>query len=296
MIKSECCTTFNSQLEKILGESNIVKNISSPNDKNINKNYSIKANVMKIYSSKIDEELVGVIIEYNINIVEIHNKLSHNIDNLPSNVNVLILHNCSESQLYDLPSSITHLYFVNLLGELNCLSSGVKVIDFGNKFDSNIKNLPYTVEEIILGNEFNQSVDYLPLNLKIIKFGEKFNRDISNLPLTLERIIFGKNFNQDISNLPNSIKYIQFDWVCDFSHQIFRLPNNLEEIYFNNSFSNDICEIPAGVKKILLGANFSKPINLPDGLEKIKVCSKYKYLNLINYMSRNKHIIKELYF
>lgn len=287
---------LNSQLEKILGPSNIVKNISLPNNKNINKDYSIKANTMKIYSSKIDEELVGVIIENNINIVEIHKKLSHNIDNLPSNVNVLILYDCVESQLYDLPSSITHLYFVYLLGELNCLSSGVRVIDFGNNFNSKIKNLPSTVEEIILGNEFNQSVDYLPINLKIIKFGEKFNQDISNLPFGLERIIFGKDFNQDISNLPNSIKFIQFDWSGCFSHQIFRFPNNLEEIYFNNSFSNSNIEFPSGVKKILLGTNFSKPINLPSKLEKIKLCSKYKYLTLINSLSINSNVVIELYF
>lgn len=67
-------------------------------------------------------------------------KISHNIDNLPSNVNLLILYDCVESQLYDLPSSITHLYFVSLIGELNCLSSGVKVIYFENKFNSKIKN------------------------------------------------------------------------------------------------------------------------------------------------------------
>jgi len=286
----------NAQLEKILGKSNIFKNILKSSNENINKDYLIKANTIKIYSSKIDEELVIIIIEYNINIVEIHKKISHNIDNLPSNVNVLILYDCEESQLYDLPNSITHLYFVNLIGELNCLSSGVRVIDFGNKFNYKIKNLPSTVEEIILGNEFNQSIDYLPINLKIIKFGEKFNQDVNNLPTGLERIIFGKDFNQDISNLPNSIKYIQFDWVGDFSQHIFKFPNNLEEIYFNNSFSKSICEFPLGIKKILLGTSFSKPINLPNSLEKIKFCSRYKYLTLINSMLVNKNIIKELYF
>jgi hypothetical protein len=122
---------------------------------------------MKIYSSKIDEELIGLIIEHYINIVDIHIKISHNINNLPSNVNVLILYDCVESQLYNIAGSITHLYFVSLIGELNCLSSGVKVIDFGNKFNSKNKNLPSTVEEIILGIEFNQSIDYMPINLKI---------------------------------------------------------------------------------------------------------------------------------
>ncbi len=77
---------LNFKLENILGQSNIVKNISSDNNNNkqTNKDYLIKANTIKIYSSKIDEALIGLIIEHNINIVEIHKKISHNIDNLPS--------------------------------------------------------------------------------------------------------------------------------------------------------------------------------------------------------------------
>lgn len=112
----------------------------------------------------------------------------------------------------------------------------------------------------------------------------------------MERIIFGKDFNQCIDNLPDSIKYIGFDWVGIFFLPIFKLPVCLEEIYFNNSFSNDMCELPKGVKKILLGTNFAKPIVLPDKLEKIKLSSKYRYLNLINSMLENKNVIKELYF
>lgn len=67
---------LNSQLEKILGNSNIVKNISlhNNNNKQTNKDYLIKANTIKIYSSKIDEELVSLIIENDINIDEIHKK------------------------------------------------------------------------------------------------------------------------------------------------------------------------------------------------------------------------------
>ena len=100
---------------------------------------------------------------------------------------------------------------------------------------------------------------------------------------------------RSIDNLQNSIKYIGFDWVGIFSHPIYKLPHNLEELYFNNSFCNDICEIPFGLKKILLGTYFNRMINIPSGLEKIKLCSKYKYLKLMNLML-NKDISKELYF
>lgn len=48
---------------------------------------------------------------------------------------MLILYNSIPVQLNDLPNSITHLYFVNFIGELNCLATGIKVIDFGNYFN-----------------------------------------------------------------------------------------------------------------------------------------------------------------
>lgn len=290
--------SYDLQLEKILGQTNIYnkyKNTSKCNNRDKNKNFSILAKTMKIYSNKIDETICGAIIEYDINTIEILNKLSHPIDNLPNNVSVLIIHNCVGTHLNDLPNSITYIYFVNYTGELNCLSNGVKVINFGNKFNSCIMNLPTSVEEIITGNSFNKSVDYLPSNLKSIKFGNSFNQHVNDLLPGLEMIIFGHDFNQDISNLPNSVKYIHFDWSGQFSQPIFKLPENLEELNFNSSFSNDVCELPDKIKKITLGTNFSKPINLPKELEKIKLYSKYKYIKLINSVAK-KNICIETYF
>ena len=288
---------LNINLQKILGESNIHNNDSSKKKmSNLNHSYLIQSNKMKIYKDMIDDELIHKMIEHDINIVEMYGKTLNSINNLPNNVNILILSNCNSTQLHDLPSSITHLYFLNLTGELNCLSNGVKVIYFGDTYNEQIKNLPNSVEEIILGSEFDKEVDYLPNNLKIIKFGSKFNQPINNLPSSLERIIFGTNFNHPIDNLPNSVLYIKFDWTGVFSFDIFRLPSNLEEIYFNNSFSNDICELPNGVKKILLGSSFSKPINLPMNLEKIELCSTYKYLRFIDSIIFNKNIIVKKYF
>lgn len=279
----------------MLINNNLINQHSDKSEISPNNKYSIKSNVLDFYGRIIDDSLINLIIEHNINTIRIHTKLSHSIDNLPNNISVLILDSCDSSQLYDLPNSITHLYFLHFTGELNCLSNGIKVIDFSNYFNNEIKNLPNSTEEIITGNEFNKSVDYLPNNLKIIKFGIKFNKSVDNLPFGLERIIFGIDFNQSIDNLPDSVNYIVFDWVCVFSQPIYKLPINLEEIYFNSSFSNDICELPEGLKKILLGTDFSKPIVLPNKLEKIKLCGKYKYLNIINKMTKNKNIIKELY-
>ena len=280
-------------LEKILGSTNIYK--KSQSEQYTHMNYSIKTNTMEFYGDTIDEKIIGIIIENDISKIIIHKQLLHSIDNLPNNVIILVLYRCNSSQLYDLPNSITHLYFVDLIGELNCLPSGIKLIDFGNNFDSKINILPISMEEIILGNKFNQMVNNLPPNLKSIKFGEKFNQMVDNLPSQLEIIIFGSSFNQSIDNLPNSIKYIEFNWVGIFSLPIHNLPNSLEEIKFNNSFCNEVCELPNGLKKILLGTNFSKPINAPYSLEKIKLCSKYKYLNLIRNMF-SENTIKELYF
>ena len=154
MQKNNELVNFN--LEKIFGPSNMFKNEIKNSKINQNDMYSINLNVLEFYGTKIDDNLINIIIQHNINTIKIHNQLSHSIDNLPNNINILILYKSDSSQLLDLPNSITHLYFVNLIGELNCLSNGVKVIDFGNYFNSELKYLTITTEEIILGNEFNK--------------------------------------------------------------------------------------------------------------------------------------------
>lgn len=283
-------------LTNILGQSNMIKNNKVNNNKNYlyTRDYVIELKCLKVYTDTISDEILKLIDEHEITKLELIKKINHPIDNLPNIITELVLHNAETSQLYDLPNSITNLYLVNFVGQLDCLCSTVKTIDFGSKFNSDVKNLPEKLEELKFGDAFNKSVDFLPECLKIIIFGESFNQNVNNLPNKLERIFFGKNFSQPIDKLPDSVVYISFNWIGKFNQPIFKLPEKLEELYFNNEFNNYICDLPSGLKKITLGSKFNKPIYINKRLEKIKLSRKYKYMNILN-LSLSGCAIKETY-
>ena len=110
----------NENLEKILGSSNIYTNKTNNTytnktnntytNKTNNTNYSITSNTMNIWSDKITDEMVNIMIQYNICVLKIYHYLTHSIDDLPNNITTLILFNVYSSQLNDLPNSFNGLF------------------------------------------------------------------------------------------------------------------------------------------------------------------------------------------
>lgn len=246
----------------------------------------------KPYDNYSKELVANLIIQHNITKLVLTNKILVQLNSIPNNITELVLHMDVPYNLDDLPNSLTHLYMYNYSKNLDCLCDGILTLRIGNKFNHPVCNLPSTLEELGLGNEFNHPVDTLPQNLKMLELGNKFNFPINNLPSMLQILILGENFNQSLDMLPNTITYISISWIGRFSHHIKKLPNMLESLHLNNSFANTLCDLSKSkLEEITLGNIFSNQINLPITIKKIKISSKYKYLNELKSKHKTNSII-----
>jgi hypothetical protein len=200
----------------------------------------------------------------------------------------------TENQLVNLieQNNITKLVLSGkILKPLDNLPNGLIELLIYPDFTYSLNDLPNSITHIYLVN-YSNTLNCLCGSVRVINLGNKFNNPINNLPSRLEEIVLGDLFNQPIGMLPENLNILKLG--KRFNQPVYRLPCGLEELYFNNSFSNQICELPNGLKKITLGTCFTKPICLPKSLEKIKLSSRYKYVNLLQKII-GWYVIKELY-
>lgn len=94
----------------------------------------------------------------------------------------------------------TIIFGSNFDDELNCwsikLPSSVKLIFFGNKFNSIIKTHIFfkSVEKIVFGNSFDKPFKCFLPQLKSIEFGKSFRQPIEFVAYKLEEIKFNNNY------------------------------------------------------------------------------------------------------
>lgn len=222
-------------------------------------------------------------------------KFNKEINILPNNLKILILSDNFSFKLKNLRlDKIKNVNDCSLVEDCD-----MRVLEFGNKFNSNVKRFPENVKKIKFGFNFNQSLNnsLWGNNIKEIKFGYNFNKKVNNLPKSLEKITFGFKFNKLIDNLPINMKEIILG--VEFDQYVNNLPSGLEKIFFGNYFDKPINNLPLSIKEIHLGYLFNNSIDmLPDSVEVISIgysfdrgnlyrCSKVNFRRKINRLPKN---------
>ena len=70
--------------------------------------------------------------------------------------------------------------------------------DFNQELTPEVINFLSKHQRVEFGEKFNQSVDNLPESITHLKFGKFFNQEVKNLPDSLINLEFGTYFNQPI--------------------------------------------------------------------------------------------------
>ncbi len=120
----------------------------------------------------------------------------------------------------------------------------------------NFKNLTY----LVIGKKFNQKIN-LPNSITHLTFDNNNSINIfDNLDNNIIELELGKHFDMTLNNLPNSIKNLIFDKSSRYDKEINGLIDTIEYI-----------ELPKYYNK--------KILNIPKNLKKIKLSTKYKFIN-----------------
>ena len=179
----------------------------------------------------------------------------------------------------------------------------IKYLEFGNKFNKYVNNLPYLLTELIFGDDFNQIVDNLPCSIIRLIFGYKFNQFVDNLPCSLTHLIFCDKFNQFVDNLPLLIIYLKFG--CNFNKPIDNLPQSIIHLVLGQNFNQLVDNLPSSIIYLYFNClgDFNNSINnLPCTIMYIKLPKTYytveKLYPNLKYIkcSKNTHFIKHKYY
>jgi hypothetical protein len=142
-------------------------------------------------------------------------------------------------------------------------------INFDDKFNAPVDNLPQGIKSLTFGWEFNQPVDNLPRGIESLTFGWDFNQRVDNLPQGIKHLAFGWQFNQPVDNLPQGIKNLKFG--RDFNQPVDKLPQGIKSLKFGRNFNQPIDKLPQGIEDLQFGYYFNQPIDkLPRGIERLK--------------------------
>lgn len=166
------------------------------------------------------------------------------------------------------------LILVNTLEEWNNLSSDVRGIELGSRFNYPLVNIPQNLEKIIFGPSFNQSIDDLPDTVIYMSLGEDFSQEINKFPSNLEEISFSSDSCKINIEFPDSVKTLEIYSLMDKINSIKKLPSSLEivdictEIYLEY-FSENINFWMPNVKELTLSDYPDQPIKFPPKIEKL---------------------------
>jgi len=181
-------------------------------------------------------------------------------------------------------------YVESELSDENLEKITKKHVIFGEKFNSQMKNLPNFIEEITFISDFSESsypLDNLPVGLKKLELLGNFNGSVDFLPVTLQSLRLGFCFNHPVDNLPPDLKFLIIN-LENFNHSIDNLPDSIETLilgYFHVVFGKkQIYESEENIK-------FDKKINkLPKKLKFLLINPEYKYLDEIREKYKEKKI------
>jgi hypothetical protein len=130
-----------------------------------------------------------------------------------------------------------------LLNELDKLSS-LTHIGLGNKFKQK-HDLPFNIKSIKLYCNNQYYINYLSDNIEEIEFGNKFNLELNNLPSSIKKISFDKynEYNKELNCLPNTVELLQLP--TDYNLQIKNIPKGLKKIKCSEyyEFINDFIDL-----------------------------------------------------
>lgn len=195
----------------------------------------------------------------------------------------------------------------SVIGELDFGKfTELKKLNCSNNQIQSLKNLPFTLEELICENNQITNIHFLqqefcpigtqcptcmgitmelqrcpvPSKLKNISCSLNKLTELNNLPNSVERLVCNVNKISKLDNLPNSIKYLS----C-FANEITlldKLPETLEVLICFNNFITELDKLPEKLEVLICFTNLIKELdNLPNSLT-ILECSVNKITKLFN--------------
>lgn len=177
-------------------------------------------------------------------------------------------HFCGRSII--LPPGLKELEFASTTGSFNhtlALPDSLKKLTLSGHYDRSL-TLPEGLEYLKLGNLFRQRLT-LPAGLKVLdmKNAESFNRPLQPGD-HIEEVYFAHNFDQPIT-LPDSVHTVAFR--RNF-RDVVTFGAGLRSLIWH---CNHALIVPNTTKELVLGYSFQQPLNLPQGIEKIRFCGPY---------------------
>ncbi len=122
-----------------------------------------------------------------------------------------------------LPENLTHLIIGYKFNQVVQLSYNIKYLGLDNNNNNIIDYLHDTIEELILGKYFNSELNNLPCSINsIVLKNENYNKKLNCLPNNIELIALPKYYNLKIEKIPDKLKKlkcsINYNFKNDFSN------------------------------------------------------------------------------
>jgi hypothetical protein len=230
----------------------------------------------------------------NITHIELPTKYNQNIEKFPKNLKVLIMNEYYNKELY-LSEPLEELIFQTVASEFNqniIFPSTIKYIQFGDRYDQPLNNLPHSLETLILSNKTStHPLDNLPSNLKTLKLLNAINNNINlnYLPQCLTYLEITRYDKTELTigmdNLPSSLQTIKLSGIIGLNNSIRNLPYNLENLYIDVYDNLDLSYLPDNLKNLYItGSRYLEPIKIT------KLPSKLEILQLTNVIINNSSI------
>lgn len=143
---------------------------------------------------------------------------------------------------------------------------------------SKLNNLPMGLKELMLPIGYRYELDNLPISLEYLLVQPNIwsQRNLAHLPEGLKTLVIkihGDCINFD--NLPNGLEKLEIEGILADNVSLENLPRKLKTLHLPNYLY--VREEDPNVRE---RSQYNKPIvNLPQGLEELRVSIEYAYLN-----------------
>lgn len=173
------------------------------------------------------------------NLINLYLSRYHHPDAILPQVKNLYLHKSYNKKIILDNTNIMNVIFgegFNNFASLN--ASAIKSLEFKNKCNCMLKQIPYSIEIIKINCwKINSELDYLPNSIKELEIkSNRFNNNLDNLHNSIIKLTLdiSDKYSNSLSNLPNSIEELTI--LDNLIFNINKLPNSLNKLNIINSF------------------------------------------------------------